>query len=294
MSLLGGLCAGAAVFLVVAHLGGHGRHLRLRKTRRARRPSMAVRLRQAGVAVSPAQFVAATAAVALAVWVLVWGLSGSGFVAAVPAAVAGVLPWAYFSRRRSARLAQVVAAWPDGIRHLLANARAHGSLHQALVELARSGPEPLRDAFGRYSTLARMAGPTQALEVIREELAEPTSDRVLEVLMVALERGQLLAMRILRDLASIVSEDLKALEEINSAGLEQRIDVRATFVIPWALLVALCASAAAYRDFYRGPGGALVVAAGALMSVAGMALVERLRRLPAERRVLGAAAGAPR
>ena len=290
---LGAICAGVAVFLAVATLTGHGRDLRLRiprRTARRRGPSREVWLRQAGVAVTPAQFRLASAVVGLVALIVVWGLTASVFVAAVPGLVAGLLPRAYFAQRRAARLAQVVAAWPDGIRHVMASARARGTVHQGLLELARSGPAPLAEAFERYPALARVAGPVPAMEVIREELADPTTDRVVEVLIVAQEQGQVLAMRILRDLAAMVSEDLKALDEMRSAGLEQKIDARLTFVIPWLVLVALCVSAAAYRDFYRSAGGAVVVVLGGAMSLVGMAVLDRLGRLPTERRVLGAAA----
>lgn len=289
MRFLAALLAGTAAFALVAHLSGHGADLALRiPGRRRRRPSAAVWLRQAGLTVTPAQFRLASVAVAAAALLVVWGLAGSLFVALVPAVVAGLLPRVYFAQRRAARLGEVVRAWPDGIRHIIANARARGTVHQALVELARSGPAPLAEAFERYPVLARMEGPVRAMELIRDELADPTSDVVLEILIVAQQQGQLMAVRILRDLAARVSDDLKVLEEIRSEGLEQRLNARLTFVIPWLLLVALCALAPPYRDFYAGPGGAVVVVVGGAMSLSGMAVLERLGRLPGERRVLGA------
>ncbi len=292
MRALGAILAGTAVFLAVAHLTGYPVTVRLRLPGRPRRgPSPAVWLRQAGLEVTPGQFFAVRAGVGLVVLVVVWGLTGSVSVAAVPALVAAWLPRAYFARRRADRLGEVVRAWPDGIRHLNATARARGTIHQALVDLARSGPAPLAEAFERYPVLATMAGPVAALETIREELADPTSDAVIEILICAHEQGQALAIKILRDLAGEVSEDLKALEEINSAGLERKIDSRLTFVIPWLVLVALCVTSEAYRGFYRSTGGAIVVLVCGAMSVAGVAVVDRMGRPPRPRRVLGAAAG---
>ncbi len=185
---LGAILAGTAVFLVVAYLTGHPVTVRLRLPGRRRRgPSPAVWLRQAGLEVTPGQFFAVRAGVALVVLVVVWGLTGALFVAAVPALVAGWLPRAYFARRRADRLGEVVRAWPDGIRHLIAAARARGTIHQALVELSRSGPRPLAEAFERYPVLATMAGSVAALETVREELADPTSDAVIEILICAQE-----------------------------------------------------------------------------------------------------------
>jgi len=295
MRALGAILAGTAVYLVVAHLTGYHVNVRLRLPGRRRGgPSPAVWLLQAGLEVTPGQFHAVRAGLGFVVLIVVWGLAGSVFVAAVPALVAAWLPRAYFARRRADRLGEVVRAWPDGIRHVIATARARGTVHQALVELARSGPRPLAEAFERYPVLATMAGPVAALETIREELADATSDAVIEILICAQEQGQVLAIKILRDLAGEVSEDLKALEEIESAGLERKIDSRLTFVIPWLLLVALCVTSEAYRGFYRSAGGAIVVVVCGVMSVAGVAVVDRMGRLPRPRRVLGAAAGEPR
>jgi len=297
VSVLGAACAAAAVFLFVAHLTGHGADLSVRMPggrRRRRGPSRAVWLRQADVAVTPMQFRLTSLTLGGLAVMMVWGLTGSLWVAIVPGIVAGRAPHWYFGRRRSERLGRVVAAWPDGIRHLIASARARGTVHQALLELVRSGPVPLADAFASYPALAATAGAKAALEVIREELADPISDQVIEVLIVAADQGQAITMRILRDLAMLINEDLKVVEEIRTAGLEHRMDARLTFVLPWVVLVALCLSGGDYRAFYASGWGAVVVTIGGTMCLLGVAWVERLGRIPAQRRVLGTASGAQR
>jgi hypothetical protein len=72
------------------------------------------------------------------------------------------------------------------------------------------------------------------------------------------------------------------------------MDARLTFVLPWVVLVALCVSGGDYRSFYASAWGAVVVAIGGAMCLVGAAWVERLARIPAQRRVLGSATGAPR
>ena len=79
----------------------------------------------------------------------------------------------------------VQEAWPDGIRDILASVVAGRSVGQAVTTLAVSGPEPLRAAFARFPLLARMLGTVAALEVVKEELGDPTSDRIIEVLILA-------------------------------------------------------------------------------------------------------------
>ena len=92
------------------------------------------------------------------------------------------------------------------------------SVAQALVVLAETGPEPLREAFAGFPSLARMLGTTEALQMVEEQLADPTSDRVLEVLVPAHEGGGRIVTQILDDLVVATTRDLKVLDEIESEG----------------------------------------------------------------------------
>src|SRR4029079_5884895 len=95
-------------------------------------------------------------------------LTGSVFVALVPAVAVALLPRAYFGRRRRARLREVQRAWPDGLRDILASITAGLSLTQAVTNLAVTGPPALRVAFARFPELVRVVGTGSALELIKE------------------------------------------------------------------------------------------------------------------------------
>src|SRR5581483_1750392 len=136
----------------------------------------------------------------------------------------------YLARRRAARRQAVLAAWPDTLRELAAGVGAGRSLTQALRDLAVTAPEPLREAFAQFESLDRALGTAAALEVVRGDLAEPTSDRIVEVLLLALERGGPIVARILDDLVVATSKDLKVLDEIESDGLEMKLNARAVVV----------------------------------------------------------------
>jgi len=171
---------------------------------------------------------------------------------------------------------------------VLASVSAGRPISQALVGLAATGPEPLRIAFARYPTLARMFGTVPALEIIKEELADPTSDRVIEVLILAHERGGRIVREIIEDLVAATTRDLKTAQEIRTQGLEMRLNARAVMVLPWAVLVVLALSSPQYRAFYRSAAGLAVVAIGAVLSVAGGFIITRLGRTRTEGRVFGA------
>jgi len=131
-----------------------------------------------------------------------------------------------------------------------------------------------------------------ALEVIKEELADPTSDRIIEVIILAHERGGAIVPEILRDLADATVRDVWTLEEIETQSLEQKINARAVFVLPWLVLIAITARPGPFRDFYAGGGGLIVVLAAGVMSGFGMWLVSKLGAEPDEPRVFGGAARA--
>jgi tight adherence protein B len=123
--------------------------------------------------------------------------------------------------------------------------------------------------------------------MLRERLADPVADRVIEVLRVAYERGGSAVPQLLADLAESTADDLRVEDEIRTESLEQRINARAVFVLPWLVLVLLCARDGPFREFYASGGGALVIAIAAVLSAVGAVVVGRLGRREVEPRVVG-------
>jgi len=294
VTALAAVASGAVAALLVAGLLGllPGRRARGRPAGAAARSGSA----RAKLRVAPADLRAAAAAMALGLvtFLLVVALTQTAAVAAVPALAVALIPRALAARRRSARLTAVRQAWPDALRELSASVGAGRSLTQALHELATDGPEALRGAFARFPILARTVGVPAALEVVRDELADPTTDRVVEVLLLAHEQGGSLVTELLRDLAEATTRDLHVAEEVATNALEHTINARAVFVLPWAVLVVLVTQAEHMRGFYQSAGGLVVIAVGAAASVLGMGLIGRLARHPVEPRVLaGSREGRP-
>lgn len=290
MNLLAGTLVGLSFALLVGFVTGVVATSPIRHRRRTEANREEVWLRQAGLALSPRQFWVGSAAVGVVAFFVLIALTGAPLVALVPAVALALFPRGYFARRRHERLRLVQQAWPDGLRDLLSSISAGRSLSQALTSLATSGPEPLRDAFARFPMLSRMLGTVPALEIVKEELADPTSDRVIEVLILAQERGGQIVRQILEDLVVATTRDLKVLEQIETEGLEIKINARAVLVLPWLVLVALTIRAGPFRDFYRSTAGLLVVIIGGALSVVGYLLVARLGRTMSEQRVFGSSA----
>lgn len=284
MRLLAALAWGLTAYLVVGLLTGHTpQALRRRRVETRQFQSW---LYQAGVSVSPAQFVAVSAGGALLTFLVVWALAGAAPVALVPAAAVATIPRSWFARQRSRRQRERLAAWPDTIRDLLAHLESSMPLHAGLIELGRSGPEPLRPTWRRYGVLASALDHRAALEAVRNELADPVSDRVIEVVLVAHEQGSAVVLDLLRDLADSTTDDIRLLETVETAQLETRIEARAVAVLPFVVLVMLTSRSPDYRAFYSSALGVVVIVVGAVMTLLGSIAVQRLGRVREETRVL--------
>jgi tight adherence protein B len=264
-----------------------GRFRRRRRTPPSQQPWQS----QAGLDVTPAQFWLASIGAGALTYLLVYAVTSLPLISAMPAIVVATLPRAYFGRKRARRLAEVQEAWPDGLRDLISSVRSGASLPTAIESLAGFGPAPLRSAFQGFGVYSRSLGVVPALEMIKADLADPTSDRVIEVLILAYERGGAVVPEILSDLAEATTRDIWTLEQIRSEALEQKINARVVFVLPWFVLIAMTAQAGAFRDFYSTPAGLTVALIGGLMSLVGIAIASRLGRQPTEPRVFTSGSG---
>lgn len=299
MRLLAAACAAFLGFAAMGWLLGNPVTVRLHR-RRSPGETRADRrrrwLRQAGYSITPLQFYGASGIAGAAAFALLWLATGAWVASIVPAALCAFTPQLYYAAARKRRLAAINQAWPDGLRDLVASVHQQLPLHQAILELVRGGPAPLRQAFTRYPTHARALGTVAALEHVKEELADPTSDRVLEVLILAAERGaggDLLA-RLLGDLAESVTADLRVDEDIETARTEPRINMAVAAALPWLLLLAMVLADTPQRDYYTSGRGLGPVAIAAAMTFVGVATVRALSRDPVEARLFVGDEQAPR
>lgn len=235
---------------------------------------------------TPTKFVATSVGLGASTALLVWAASGAFPLALAVGAGVATLPKAWFARQRELRARERLVHWPEVLRDLVAHLEAPMSLHRALVELNLSGPRPFRSVWGRYRQLAAALDQRAALLAVKADLADPVSDRIIEVIVSAGEQGTVAAIEILRRLADDTTRDLRLLEAMETAQLEQRIEANAAVVLPFAVLVFLCASAAPFREFYSSAAGGRIIAIGAAMSLAGRTVIRRLGALPEEERVM--------
>lgn len=303
MSVLAALSLGAGVWALVRLAFGEavlprrlgdGRRLGLSPWHvRMGRPPFQIWLSQAGAGVTPRQFWAVSAGLAGAVFAVLLAVSRTTVVAALPAVGAGGAPYAYWCSQRRKQAIARSAAWPDALRYLVGVLGAGlATLHDALVELSLSGPEPLRAPMARYARLSGRVGDRAALEAVRAELADPISDPVLLAFAGAIEEGTGTVLRVLSDLSSQITADLQLAEKIRTLQTQSRAATWGCFALPYGVLFVLCTADDAYRSYFSRPAGLAVVLLGAAFSLAGLALSRRLvRPIATTRRVFADGAG---
>jgi tight adherence protein B len=282
VTFLAALCIGACAWMVARQLAGGppvGGSSRagapwaavVASRRRAGGVGFQVWLSQAGAAVTPAQFWAVSAGVGASTFLILLAISRTPVVAALPALAAFAAPYAYWAAQRRHQAEARGAAWPDALRYLVGVLGAGVStLHDALAELARSGPAPLRAPMARYTRMAGRVGNRVALETVRAELADPLSDPVLLALAGAIEEGTGTALRVLHDLGSQITADVQLSEKIRTLQTQSRVATWGCFTLPYGLLLFLCATNGAYRQFFSQPVGLVMVLAGSCTSVLGL------------------------
>jgi tight adherence protein B len=242
---------------------------------------------QAGVrGVRPWHVVAVGGGSGLAAGLAVLALTRSPWLGLAFAGLAGWLPIGALRARRRRRLRELREVWPDAIDNLASGVRAGLSLPEAVAGLAERGPETLRSPFARFADDYHATGRFgTALDRLKDELADPTADRVIEALRLAREVGGSELGRMLRTLSGFLRDEQRVRKELEARQTWVVVAARMAFATPWAVLLLLATRPEAVAA-YRGGGGAVVLAIGAAMAVAGYRVMLAIGRLPTEERVL--------
>jgi tight adherence protein B len=250
-------------------------------------PRLTEWLMQAGVAgASPWHLLALCTALASLAAVVLLALSGSAWIACAFAVLTGYLPVLALRARHRRRTRELQEVWPDAIDNLASGVRAGLSLPEAVAGLAERGPEPLRPSFARFAVEYHATGRFGvALDGLKDELADPTADRVVEALRLARDVGGTELGRTLRTLANFLRDSYRVRKELEARQTWVVVAARMAFATPWVVLLMLSSKREAVAA-YRQPGGALVLAVGAAMAVLGYRLMLRIGRIPREERVL--------
>jgi tight adherence protein B len=242
---------------------------------------------QAGyTSVSPGNVVTACVLAGVLVFALMQASTRVTSVALCFAAMAAYAPLALVRMRARSRRAQLRDLWPDAVDNIASAVRAGLALPEALSQLAIRGPEELRPAFAAFAEDYRTTGRFHdCLDRLKERLADPVGDRLVESLRIAREVGGSDLGRLLRTLSTFLREDARTRAELETRQGWTVNAARLASAAPWVVLAMMSFQRDSLQA-YSSPAGVVVLIVGAAVTVVAYRLMIRIGRLPQEERVL--------
>ena len=244
-------------------------------------------LGRAGLAdVTPASVLTLCLVLFAVAFALVQAVSRTVPVAVVFAAMAAYLPIAVLRQRAARRLRDFAEVWPEAVDNLASAVRAGLSLPDAVAALGTNGPEALRADFAQFALDYQVTGRFgECLDRLKERLADPVGDRVIEGLRLAREVGGGDLGRLLRNLSGFLRDDARTRSELESRQAWTVNGARLAVAAPWIVLLLMSFQTTAIRQ-YASPGGVLVLGIGFGVCVLAYWAMMRIGRLPTEKRIL--------
>ena len=196
------------------------------------------------------------------------------------------LPVGVVSSRARRRQREFAEVWPEAVDNLASAVRAGMSLPDALAALGARGPEPLREAFDEFALDYQVTGRFgECLDRLKDRLADPVGDRVVEGLRIAREVGGGELGRLLRNLSGYLRDEARTRSEMESRQAWTVNGARLAVASPWLVLLFMSFQSEVIHR-YSSPGGVAVLVFGAAACVVAYRLMMRIGRLPTERRIL--------
>ncbi|WP_409331947.1 type II secretion system F family protein [Trujillonella humicola] len=236
--------------------------------------------------INAAQLLALQIVLSLVVLVVVLLTTGTVTVSLAFAVFGFALPAVQVRRLAVRRRADLREVWPEVVDNLASAVRAGLSLPEALGAVAVRGPEVVRPPFARFAAEYRSSGRFgDCLDRLKDDLADPVGDRIVETLRVAREVGGSDLGRVLRTLAMFLREDARARAELETRQGWVVQAARLAVAAPWVVLLLLATQSATLAAYDSAAGTVLLLAGGAVC-LAAYRLMLRIGRLPQDVRVL--------
>lgn len=222
---------------------------------------------------------AVAAAVFAVLPVLVLAVAAGLVGCCVPALVVN---WRAKAARRAARV-----IWPDVVDQLVSAVRSGMPLPEALSTLASAGPLRARPAFAAFEADHRATGDfAGCITRLKDQLADPIADRILETLRMSREVGGTELVSVLRGLSGYLREEAAIRAEVEARQSWIRNAARLGVAAPWVVL-ALLSTRPQAAAAYNSTAGVLLVIGGLGVTVVAYRIMLGLGQLPEERRWFG-------
>lgn len=243
------------------------------------------RMHQAGLrSVSIPVFVIVSMVIGLASGALVFVIVPVVTLAVVAAFAALWIPSAVIAARARSQRKVYRSVWPDVVDHIVSATRSGIALPDGVAALAHNGPAATREAFAFFETEYSATGHFgRSLDELKEQLSDPTADRILETLRMSRDVGGSELPSVLRSLAAHLRQESAIRGEVEARQSWVMNAARLGAIAPWGILLLLSTrpeAAAAYNSSM----GAAVIIGGLIATVLAYRLMIALARLPEERR----------
>ncbi len=244
-------------------------------------------LRRAGIESVTAAGLVSLCAISAFVAMLVMLLVSRTFpIAAAFAMIAGYAPVALVRGRAQRRRRELAVVWPEAVDNIASAVRAGLSLPEALSQLGERGPEPLRPAFAAFGRDYLASGRFGVcLDLLKERLADPVGDRVVEAIRIARDVGGGDLGRVLRALSGFLRDDARTRSELEARQAWVVNGARLAAGSPWVVLLVLSFQPEVIER-YRSASGVMVLVIGGFACAVAYRLMVSVGRLPDEERVL--------
>ena len=282
MGAVAGLLAGVGLLLIWLACTSDPPQWRSRRSR-----LLADILVQAGAGrTSPTMFVLGSLGLGLLIGMVFLGMSRAWPVAVSFAAIFTAIPFLIISSRARNRRTRLREVWPEAVDTLVSGVRAGMSLPEALTNLGERGPEVVRPQFRAFAAdYAATARFDNSLDRLKARFADPVADRIVEALRLAHEVGGTDLGTLLRSLSQMLREDMRTRGELEARQSWTVNGAKVAVAAPWFVL-ALLSTRSQAAAAYATATGAVILLAGAVVSIIAYRLMLRLGRLPEEERML--------
>jgi len=188
-------------------------------------------------------------------------------------------------KNESKRSSDIQSACPEMIDHLISGLQSGLSLNESLVGLSLRGPLLIRSYFEVFREDVYSSGDfVGALERVKSILGEPSTDQIIEALLISKTLGGAELINILRLLGNFIREDLTLRREILVKQNWIKNSAHLSAGAPWILLILLSTQPATAASFSNSSGLAVLLS-GLLMTCVAYLWMNKLGELPKQSRV---------
>lgn len=188
-------------------------------------------------------------------------------------------------KSESKRHSAIHGACPEMIDILISGVQSGLSLNESLTGLSQRGPEIFKVEFQRFAeNLYSQGNFSKALIEVKESIAHPSFDQVIEALLIARELGGAELLTILRLLGKFIREDFSLRREIEVKQNWIKNSAHLSAAAPWILLLLLSTQPSTTEAFSTATG-VLILGAGLAITAIAYLWMNSLSRIPVPTRI---------